>query len=98
MLTYRSYYSNDSEKDHIFNHAVSGATMGDFVSQANEIVVAVDTDPIRKAGMATVLLGNNDVCADSPEEMTDPSVFEAQYRAGLDMLGASDATRKAYIL
>jgi len=72
--------------------------MGDFVSQANEIVVAVDTDPIRKAGMATVLLGNNDVCADSPEEMTDPSVFEAQYRAGLDMLGASDATRKAYIL
>ena len=29
--------------------------------------------------------------------MTDPDVFEAQYRAGLDVLAASDATKNAYI-
>ena len=91
------YYENNAERDNIFNHAMSGATMGDFVSQAQEIVTAVGSDPIQKAGMITVLLGNNDVCADSLDAMTDPSVFKAQYRAGLDVLAASDATRKAYI-
>jgi len=44
-----------------------------------------------------VFLGNNDVCAPSLAEMTDPAVFEAQYRAGLDVLAASDATRTARI-
>ena len=39
-----------------------------------------------------MFLGNNDVCAPSLEEITDPAVFEAQYRAGLDVLAASDAT------
>mgnify|MGYP002065466435 CR=1 FL=1 len=34
----------------------------------------------------TVLLGNNDVCAPSLAEMTDPALFEAQYRDGLDIL------------
>jgi len=35
-----------------------------------------------------VLLGSNDVCADTLEEMTDPAVFETQYRAGLDVLAS----------
>jgi len=93
----KQYYENNADRDPIFNHAVSGATMDDFVSQASEIVSVLGPAPIQKAGMVTVLLGNNDVCADSLDAMTDPSVFEAQYRAGLDVLAASDATREAYI-
>jgi hypothetical protein len=39
--------------------------------------------------MVSILLGNNDVCASSIGSMTDPAVFEAQYRAGLDVLADS---------
>ena len=92
------YYENDASRDAIFNHAVSGAAMADFVTQANAVVVAANTTLSGKAGMVTILLGNNDVCTESQDEpMTDPEMFEQEYRAGLDVLAASDATKNAYI-
>ena len=91
------YDENNAVRDAIFNHAVSGAVMADFTTQANEVVSAAIATPSGKAGMVTILLGNNDVCASSLNSMTDPMVFEAQYRAGLDILAASDATKNAYI-
>jgi len=95
------YDENDIIKDATFNHAASGAVMADFVIQANEAVAAAAATPSGTVGMVTILLGNNDVCsAADPETMIDPVVlaaFESQYRAGLDVLAASDATRNAYI-
>ena len=91
------YYENDSTRDATFNHAVSGSVMADFVTQANEVVAAASAMPSGKVGMVTILLGNNDVCAPSLEDMTEPALFELQYRAGLDVLAASDATRNAHI-
>jgi cysteine-rich repeat protein len=81
-----AYSENNATRDSAFNKAISGSVMADFASQAQAVAAAASTIPDGAAGMVTVLLGNNDVCADSMAEMTDPAVFESQYRAGLDQL------------
>jgi len=91
------YYENTAARDALFNHAVSGAEMADFVSQAQAIVTVAAQTPSSHAEMVTVLLGANDVCAPSLGAMTDPAVFADQYRAGLDVLAGSSATRYAQI-
>lgn len=91
------FYENDASRDATFNRAVSGSVMADFVTQAAEVVAEVGATPSGKVGMLTLLLGNNDVCAPSLADMTDPSLFESQYRSGLDVLAASDATKNAHI-
>jgi len=93
-----SYYENNEARDPVFNHAVSGAVMADFATQATEIVaIASSSTPSGTAGMVTILLGNNDVCASSLDTMTDPVLFEEQYRAGLDVLANSAATSSSTI-
>ena len=89
------YDENNSIMDGKYNLAASGSEMDDFVAQANEVVK--EADAIGKCGMVTILLGNNDVCSDSLSEMTDPVDFEAEFRAGLDVLAGSDATKNAEI-
>jgi hypothetical protein len=91
------YYENNASRDPLFNHAVSGAEMVDFAGQAQGIVADSAQAPSGNAEMIAVFLGNNDVCAESLGAMTDPALFEAQYRAGLDVLAASDNTRLAQI-
>jgi lysophospholipase L1-like esterase len=91
------YYENNASRDAIFNHAASGAEMADFVTQAQDVIASATLTPSGKAGMVTVFLGSNDVCAPSLAGMTDPGVFEAQYRAGLDELAGSEVTRLAQI-
>lgn len=91
------FYENNSTWDDIFNHAVEGDEMADFVTQANEVVVSAGATPSGAAGMITVLLGNNDVCTEAVGTMTDPAIFEAQYRAGLNVLAASDVAKNAYV-
>jgi lysophospholipase L1-like esterase len=92
-----AYFENNESRDTIFNRAVSGDRMSDFAAQASQVVNAAALTPSGKAGLVTVLLGNNDVCADDFSTMTDPLQFEAQYRAGLDILTGSDATQSADI-
>jgi len=91
------YFENNTSRDTILNHAVSGSKMDDFVDQANEVLAAADLTPNKLVGLLTILLGNNDVCADSLEGMTPPDQFDNQFRAGLDVLAASEATKNAYI-
>ena len=91
------YYENNALRDDIFNHALSGAVMADFPAQAAEVVASAGGAPTGGAGMIAMLLGNNDVCADTLEEMTSPLLFEQQYRAGLDILAGNAATRDADI-
>jgi cysteine-rich repeat protein len=91
------YYENDSTRDGTFNQAVSGANMVDFADQAQDVVNQAASTPTGEAGMVTILLGNNDVCAETLGDMLDPALFEAQYRAGLDVLAQSPRTRFANI-
>lgn len=91
------YYENNSDRDGTFNQAISGADMADFQAQAQKIVTATAGTQTENAGMITILLGNNDVCASNLDAMTDPILFEQQYRAGLDIFAASAETRSAYI-
>ena len=91
------YYENDAARDSIFNQAVEGDEMKEFVLQAAEVVAAAAATPSGKAGMIAVFLGNNDVCTDEVGNMTSPASFEERYRAGLDILAASPATRDAFI-
>jgi len=92
-----TYYENNATRDADFNKAKNGALMADFVDQAQAVVAAGAQTPTGKAGKVTVLLGNNDVCADSPGEMTDPGLFYQQFRAGLDVLANDPATHNARI-
>jgi len=89
------YSENSAAMDVRYNKAASGAKMADFVSQATDVVAEATT--IAGAGMVTILLGNNDVCASTLASMTDPSLFEQQYRDGLDVLAASPHTQDAAI-
>ena len=92
-----TYYENNATRDPAFNKAVSGSVMADFAAQAQGVVADVATTPSNEAGQISVLLGNNDVCADSLAAMTPPATFEAQFRAGLDVLAANATTRNATI-
>ncbi|MEJ2245141.1 MAG: DUF4215 domain-containing protein, partial [Acidobacteriota bacterium] len=92
------YFENDSSSDDVFNRAVSGSVMADFAVQADEIVAALSSGQLPFTnGMITMLLGNNDVCAPTLDAMTDPVLFEEQYRAGLDVLANNDETKLANI-
>jgi lysophospholipase L1-like esterase len=83
-----AYTENNAARDDAFNQAISGSVMADFAPQAQAVANAASGLPDSFAGMVTVLLGNNDVCADTLDEMTDPGLFESQYRAGLDVLAS----------
>jgi len=91
------YYENNSDRDPVFNMALSGSEMINFASQASDVVTAASTPPYRRAGMVTLLLGANDVCAETLESMTPPQDFESYYRAGLTALANSEFTRRATI-
>jgi hypothetical protein len=76
---------------------MSGDEMVHFAGQAQAVINATAQVPSGLAGQVTVLLGNNDVCASSIADMTDPGDFEMQYRAGLDVLASDASTRHAQI-
>lgn len=82
------YTENSAFLDPTFNKAISGSVMSDFAPQAQAIAAEAAGTPSGTVGMVTMLLGNNDVCADSIPEMTDPALFESDYRAGLDVLAS----------
>jgi hypothetical protein len=83
-----AYTENSASRDGSINQAVSGAVMADFATQAQAVATQAAGVPPGTAGMVSILLGNNDVCADSLDGMTDPTLFEAQYRSGLDVLAS----------
>jgi cysteine-rich repeat protein len=89
------YNENNAAEDAKYNQAVSGAVMADFINQVNGVVS--EAKDLGGAGMVAILLGNNDMCKSGLAAMTDPAVFEAQYRAGLDALVASAHTKDAEI-
>lgn len=89
--------NNSPATDATFNLALSGAEMFAFKDQAEAVADAARFTPAGKAGMLTILLGPNDVCADTLDDMTSPEEFEANYRAGLTALYESEYTSLARI-
>lgn len=82
---------------HYFNHARSGAKMLDFAGQASDVLREASITGAKHAGMITILLGGNDVCAGSISSMTSPQDFEYYYRRGLDILASASETRFSII-
>jgi lysophospholipase L1-like esterase len=91
------FEGNNPDKDPLFNQAESGANMIDFSSQATAVVQAATSTEAGTAGMISIYLGNNDACADTLSDMTPAGEFEDQFRAGLDILASSPATKNARI-
>jgi lysophospholipase L1-like esterase len=87
-----AYVENNATRDPSINQAVSGAVMADFADQAQDVADAMGAVEPHTADMVSILLGNNDVCASSLDTMTDPDLFEQQYRAGLTVLASSPFT------
>ena len=67
-----------------YNKAVSGAVMSDFVSQANNVIA--EATAMERAGMVTILLGNNDVCTGSYENGFTPISFKLGTKSFADSL------------
>ena len=93
-----AYLENNATRDASINQAVSGAVMADFASQAQNVVNSMTGIDPAGADMVSILLGNNDVCADSLAAMTAPDQFEAQYRAGLEILASNPMPETANLL
>jgi lysophospholipase L1-like esterase len=74
-----------------YNDARSGAEMDAFRSQAATAVS-------QRVEYVTVLLGANDVCADSEAGMTSVATFEAEFVAGLNTLTTGLPAAKIYVV
>jgi lysophospholipase L1-like esterase len=72
------------------NAAVSGARMGHFAGQAANAAAA---DP----ELVTVLLGANDVCTSNEASMTPVDTYEAQFRAGMEVLAQEAPDALVYV-
>ncbi len=70
---------NDRIRGHEHNYAVPGARAEDLERQAGEAVQA-------KAGYVTILIGANDACTSSVDQMTSVSTFRNEIDAGLKAL------------
>ena len=66
------YAENTASRDYAINQAVSGAEMADFAAQAAAVAAQMAAVPPGTAGMVSILLGNNDVCAASLDAMRAP--------------------------
>lgn len=84
-----AYTENNASRDGAINQAVSGAMMADFAAQAQAVATQAASVPPGTAGMVSILLGNNDVCADDIDSMTSLDTFETQYRTGLNVLASA---------
>jgi len=65
--------------DAVFNNAETGARMVDLADQARTAVG-------ERVEYVTILIGANDACRRTEGEMTDPAVYESQFREALGIL------------
>ncbi|WP_246127289.1 SGNH/GDSL hydrolase family protein [Embleya hyalina] len=65
--------------DAVFNNAKTGAKMTDLAGQARQ---AVD----QRVDYVTILIGANDACRHTVDEMTSPGTYENQFRDALGIL------------
>ncbi len=81
---------NPSISGHAYNHSVSGADMADLDGQMAGVVgLAPD--------YLTVLIGGNDLCTDTVDQMTPVSTFHDEFVAAMDTLTAGSPTTRVYV-
>lgn len=83
--------ANPAINGHNNNDAVTGAQMTDLVGQ----IATVNT---QQAGYVTILLGANDACTATEQEMTAVASFHAQFQAALDALTTGSPNTRIYVL
>jgi lysophospholipase L1-like esterase len=76
---YRILQENSLISGHNYNYAVSGAKMVDLDGQAHTAVS-------QNVEYVTILMGANDVCADSVEHMTSVETFHTKFHDAIDTL------------
>lgn len=93
--TVQSHYlriraSNGAINGRNWNHARSGAKMGELPDQMTAIAG-------RAPEYVTVQMGGNDVCTSSTATMTDPAAFRASFVAAMDTITASPSVTTVYV-
>ena len=73
------------------NRSVSGARMSALNGQVVQVV------PLQP-GYVTVLMGGNDICTSTVDQMTPVSTFRAQFTAAMDTLTAGSPGTYVYVL
>lgn len=81
--------ANIASKNH--NDAVSGAKMVDAPAQADQAVQ-------QQVEYVTFLMGGNDVCTSSKDNMTPVNTYEAQFRSAMDKLAAGLPNAQVYVV
>lgn len=94
--TVQSHYSrilsqNPLISGHSFNDAVTGAVMADLNGQ----VTNVNSQGV---GYVTILLGANDACADTEDQMTPVATYRAQFQAAINTLAAGSPDARIFVL
>jgi lysophospholipase L1-like esterase len=74
-----------------YNDARSGALMRDLNGQMARVVS-------QHVDYVTVLMGGNDVCQPTEAQMTDPGVFEAQFRIAMGTLTSGSPGTYVFVL
>jgi lysophospholipase L1-like esterase len=74
-----------------FNDAGTGADMADLNAQVQSAVA-------QAAQYVTILMGANDVCASNEAGVTDPEVFEQQFRTAMATLSAGRPDARIYVV
>jgi lysophospholipase L1-like esterase len=74
-----------------YNDAKSGALMRDLNGQ-------MATVASQHVDYVTVLMGGNDVCQPTEAQMTDPGVFESQFRQAMSTLTAGSPGARVFVL
>jgi hypothetical protein len=81
---------NPAISGHNANDAVSGAKMTNLAGQMQTVVS-------QQPEYVTVLMGGNDVCTDTVDQMTSVADFNTQLRAGLAVLHSGDPNALVFV-
>lgn len=73
-----------------YNDARTGAKMGALAGQAK-------TSVAQGSQYVTILMGANDACTDTEDQMTTVSAFRTRFRAGMDVLAAQQPQPKVLV-
>jgi PKD repeat protein len=76
---------------HAYNHSVSGATMADLDGQMAG-VAGLHPDYL------TVLIGGNDLCTDTVDQMTPVATFQAEFVAAMDTITRGSPGTRVYVV
>lgn len=82
---------NPAITGHATNGSVSGAKMVDLTGQMQQVGA-------QQPGYLTVLIGGNDLCTDTVDQMTLTGVFHDQFAQAMDALTSASSSTNVYVV